>query len=186
MLHEEECSRFCMCGIVRERLSYMFQEFYFINIISQRTKLKIEEIFFLSFEIEKLKNFLHGELKSDFSDIGDYQANPWSNQLIKDINAIHHYLQKNNMINDTKDKKIAQKLVTSWLEERYKEKKLTANCLEQIPKIVSNSYSEAINFETILEEEIKNLTITEKLTRELSVKKSINEKIQEIAKNQLT
>lgn len=174
--HEGKCDHYCPCNISKERHDYLHQEFYFINIISQRTKLKLDEIFLLSSEIEKLKNSLHGELKPDFSDIGEYQANPWSNQLIKDINAIHHYLQKNNMINDTKDKKIAQRLVTSWLEERYKEKKLTANCLEQIPKIVSNSHSEAINFEAILEEEIKNLTITEKLTRELSVKKSISEK----------
>jgi len=174
--HEGKCNHYCPCGIQAERHDYMHQEFYFINITSQRTNIELDEIYFIDSDVEKMKNYLYGELKPDFNDIGDYQSNQWSNQLIKDINAIHHHLQKNNMLNNSKDKKIAQKKVKSWLEERYRAKKLTANCLDQIPKIVTDFHSEAINFEAVLEEEIKNLNTTNKLAHEHFVIKATSEK----------
>lgn len=185
VVHEGKCDSYCPCGIKDLRAAYKNQIFYFKNHASHNTKISLDEIYLINIDIKKIAHHLYEESKIDFNEVGDYQENPWSKKLIKDINAIHHHLKKNNKINNISDKKIAQTLVQKWLEERYKSKEITSICFEQIPKIVTEDEKciKKINFEPFLREEIEDIINTKSLSYKLALEASINEKKKRNRKN---
>lgn len=144
--------------MVSASLSYSDQVFFFKEKDTYNTELTMKEIFITFNDLDKIKEFLSNLHKPDFNDIGDYQENPWSSQLIKDINAIHKYFLDNKMISNVSEKKVAEVKAKKWLKQRYEgNNKLTEVCFEQLPKIVSEQICSSINFEKILEKDIKNI-----------------------------
>ena len=144
--------------MVSASLSYSDQVFFFKEKDTYNTELTMKEIFITFNDLNILKEFLSNLHKPDFNDVGDYQENPWSSQLIKDINAIHKYFLDNKMINDVSEKKVAEVKAKKWLKQRYEgNNKLTEVCFEQLPKIVSEQIYSNINFDKILEKDIKNI-----------------------------
>lgn len=146
--------------MVSASLSYSDQVFFFKGKETYNTELSMKEIFITINGLDVLKEYLSNLHKPDFNDVGGYQENPWSNQLIKDINAIHKYFLDNKMISDDRKKKVAEVKARKWLMQRYNgSKKISNECFEYLPKIVSDQVDSDINFEKILEKEIKDIKI---------------------------
>jgi hypothetical protein len=144
--------------MVGSRIEYTNQVFFFKGKDTYNTELSMKEIYITTNDLDILKEYLSNLHKPDFNDVGGYQENPWSNQLIKDINAIHKYILDNKMIGDDSKKKVAEVKAREWLQQRYDgNNKLSKECFNQLPKIVSDQINLNIDFEKVLEKDIKHI-----------------------------
>lgn len=130
--HEGKCPPQCVCGIDDKRLAYKNQEFYFKNKTLRSTKIKLDDCFLICFKSNDILESYFEASEPDFTELGGYQKNEWSNHLICDVNAIYYHL-KNKKCNNEKE------AVKSWVEKRWKGKKgATKAVFRQISTIVTD------------------------------------------------
>ncbi|AJY51507.1 hypothetical protein [Halomonas sp. KO116] len=155
-LHEGECRLHCVCGIGDLRRAYQNQEFFFKNKLLLTTQIDLNNCYILQSDLELIAKNIHEKTKPNFSNIGDYQINEWSNSVIIDINAAYHHLKNTTKKINYHYLSSNDEAIKTWFRERWKGKKgVTAACLRQIPKIVKNENIEIdLDALDVLEEEI--------------------------------
>lgn len=136
---------------VAANLRYSNQEFYFKEESAYSTNIELKEIFISNDDFGRLNKVLSGFPSFDFEDIGDYQPNRWSSQFIRDINAIHSALIKNNLgKRSAKTKKLWEELVRDSLKKRWEGKKYQKKvCLAYIPQAIIGNLRSSVNMEAI-------------------------------------